>query len=266
MSDGGAVLTELKLGDLRGTIRGIVHSSGLSIYGGRSFWMRRIYLRMHVWRLGEQPVQTRRLLVTLEVPLVTIPLWRRRLAPGATISLVSGGIERLGYRAPEVTMSSFLGAADDPELLEVEASSRKPDILETAEFGRLALDVFGMDYIGRCAWYGLPVELELAGDDEGSVDVTLRHARTLLATWPEWQRRLRKLVARELIPLWLEEHDDEPPIDADILYGRLVLQQVLVMTDGGVLLVMDAGEEFDSDELSVAGTVAGGPTEIIREG
>jgi hypothetical protein len=267
MSDGGGALTELKLGDLQGTIRGIVHSSGLDVYRrDGSFWMRRIYFHIHVWRLGEQPVQTRRLLVTLVVPRVMMPLWRRRLAPGATISFVSGGIERFGSRTPQVPLTTFLGTVDDPELLEVEASSRNPDILETPEFGRLPLDRYGMDYVGQCTWYGLPVELELAGDDEGSVEGTLQHARTLLATWPEWPPRLRKLVARQLIPVWHELHEGEPPIDPDILYARLRLQRLMVMADGAVQLVMEAGEEFDGDDLSVEGTVAAGPTEIYPEG
>jgi hypothetical protein len=256
----------LKIGDLQGTIRGIVHASGLHVYAGSSFWMRRIFFHMHFWRLDGQLVQTKRLLVTLEVSVVMMPLWRRRLAPGATISFVTTGIERIDSRVLQVPMDSFLGAADDPELLEVQASRRKPDILETAEFGRLALDPGGMDYIGQCVWYGRTIELELGGDDEGSVEVTLRHARTLLATWPEWLRGLRELVARELLPLWLDWHDGEPPIDGDTLYWRLTLQRIWVMDDGGVQLVMDAGSEFDNDDLKVEGTVAGGPTEIVPEG
>jgi hypothetical protein len=266
MSDGRAALTELKLGDLRGSIRGIVHSSGLDVYRDGSFWRRRIYFHIHVWRLGEQPVQTRRLLVTVKVPLMAMPLWRRRLTPGAMISFVSGGIERFGSRAPQVPITRFLGTVEDPELLEVEASSQNPAILETPEFGRLPLDRYGMDYVGDSTWYGLPVELELAGDDEGRVEVALEHARTLLATWPEWPPRLRKLVARQLIPVWQEMHEGETPIDPDILYARLRLQRVMVTADGAVQLIMEAGEEFDGDDLTVWGTVADGPTEIYPEG
>jgi len=256
----------MNAGELRGTIRGIVHRTGMRVYPGRDFWTRRIVFQMHVWRLDEQPVQTQFLLVALEALVGTTPLWRQRLAPGAAISFASTGLEPFGCGALQLPLSRYLGPADDRELLEVEASRRLPDFLDTAEFGRLAHEPGGFAYSGRCAWHGRTVLLDLSGDENGKVDATLEHARTLLATWESWEGQLRALVARELLPLWLDWNPDEAPIDADTLYGRLTLERIRVMDDGQVQLSMDAGGEFTDHEIAVDGTVAGGPTEIYPEG
>jgi hypothetical protein len=220
---------------------------------------------MHVWRLDGQPVQTEPLLVALEALVGTTLGWRQRLAPGAAISFVSTGLERFGRGALQLPLCRYLGRADDRELLEVEASRRMPDFLDTAEFGRLVSERGGMGYSGRCAWHGRRVVLDLSVDAE-TVDDVLEHARTLLATWPAWEGKLRALVARELLPLWLDWNPDEAPIDANTLYGRLTLARIWVMDDGQVQLAMDAGEEFTDHEIAVDGTVAGGPEEINLEG
>jgi hypothetical protein len=253
-------------GDLRGTIRGIVHPVGLSVYRGRAFWKRRIVFQMHVWRVDGEPVQTEPLLVALEVPVGTTGRWRQKLAPGTAISFVSTGLERFGRGALQLPLTRFLGAADDGELLEVEASRRLPEYLDTAEFGRLAAGAGMGDYSGPCDWHGKRVELDLSVGDERDVDAPLAHARTLFATWNEWEEKLRALVANNLLPLWLDWNPDEVPIDADTLYGRLTLKGIWVLEDGVVWLSMDAGGQFTDHELAVDGTVAGGPTEINLEG
>jgi hypothetical protein len=259
-------IENVNAGELGGTIRGIVHPTGTRVYPGRRFWTRRIVFQMHVWRLDEQPVQTRPLLDALESPIGTIWRWRQRFAPGAAISFASTGLETFGRGALRLPLSRYLGPADDRELLDVEASRRMPEFLDTAEFGRLVSEPGGFDYSGQCAWHGRTVDIDLSGDEEGDVDATLEHARTLLATWESWEGQLRALVARELLPLWLDWNPDEAPIDADTLYGRLTLQRIWVMDDGQVQLSMDAGEEFTDHEIVVDGTVAGGPEEIHPEG
>jgi hypothetical protein len=259
-------IEDMNAGELRGTIRGIVHPTGMRVYPGRSFWTRRIVFQMHVWRLDGQLVQTKPLLVALEAFVGTTWRWRQRLAPGAAISFASTGLEAFGRGALQLPLSRYLGPADDRELLDVEASRRLPDFLDTPEFGRLSANAGMGDYSGRCAWHGTTLELDISGDEDGNVASALDHARTLLATWEEWEDKLRDLVARELLPLWLDWHADEAPIDADTLYGRLTLERICVMDDGEVQLSMDAREQFTDHEIIVDGTVAGGPTEIYPEG
>ena len=252
---------ELKAGDLRGTIRGVVHPvHGLDVGPGRWFWTRRIRVRTIVWRLDEGPVTTAFLSAFREVPVFAAASWRRRVVPGTVVSFVSRGMVRGEFGNLLLPLTSFLGAASDPELLDAAAPMLRPDVLQTAEFGSLVREPGGGDYSGRCAWHGTVLELTLLGVDRDDV------GGSLAAAWAEWEARLRALVTRELLPLWRDWNPDEKPIDGDTLFGMLPLERIWIMGDGEVQMTMDAGGQFTDHQIMVDGTVEGGPTDIYPEG
>ncbi|HEU4455809.1 MAG TPA: DUF2262 domain-containing protein, partial [Longimicrobium sp.] len=140
------------------------------------------------------------------------------------------------------------------------------DVRETAEFGALVREPGEDDYSCRCDWHGTVLELAISDADSGDVERSLEGARALHAGWAEWEGRLRELVARELLPLWMDWNPDEAPIDADTLFGMIPLERIWIMGDGEVRLTMDAGGQFTDHVLVVDGTVEGGPTDIYPEG
>jgi hypothetical protein len=85
----------MNVGDFRGTVHCVVHPSGISVYPGRRFWMRRIVFSTHAWRVAGQPVRKQAVLVDLEVPVGTAGRWRRKIAPGEAISFESAGIWKM---------------------------------------------------------------------------------------------------------------------------------------------------------------------------
>lgn len=258
---------DLKLGDLRGTIRGVVHpTEGFAVDPGRWFWTRQIRLRMIAWRLDGRPVTPEFLFAVREVPIGTTALWRRRAAPGTVVAFESTGMERGPRGSLRLPLTRFLGAASDPELLDAVAPMLRRDVLETAEFGSLVREPGGADYSGRCAWHGTVLELSLFGADRGEVGRSLADARALHASWAEWEARLRALVTRELLPLWRDWNPDEKPVDGDTLFGMFPIDRIWIMGDGEVQLTMDAGGQFTDHVLTVDGTVEGGPTDIYPEG
>lgn len=253
-------------GDLRGTLRAVVHPSGMNDYPGKRFWTRQLAFSPVAWRLGEGPVRSEPLIVLREIPIGTAGRWRRRIAPGAVISFESSGLERTVHGALRLRMTRFLGPADDPELSAAAAPALTTDVRETAEFGALVRKPGDDIYTGRCDWHGRTVELWVSGEDEGDVEPALKHARALHAGWASWEARLRALTTAELLPLWLDWHAEEPPIDGDALYGMLTLESVWVMDDGTLSLTMDPAGQFTDHTIRVDGSVEGGPEEIDIEG
>ena len=256
----------MNVGDFRGTIRCVVHLSGMRVYPGRRFWSRRIVFQMSAWRVDGQPVREQVLLVDFEALLGMAWRWRRRIAPGEVISFESTGITKMPRGGAFLRLSRFLGPAADPELQEIAAALRKPDVRSTTEFGRLVREPGEDDYSCSCTWHGTTLQLDLSPDDEGDVGATLAHARALHAGWERWEGQLRALVAGELLDLWKDWNADEPPIDGETLYGRLTLRRIWVMDDGAVQLEMDAGGQFTDHEVVIDGTVRGGPKEANLEG
>jgi len=253
----------MNVGDFRGTIHCVVHPTGISVYPGQRFWMRRIVFATHAWRVNGQPVRKQPLLVDLEVLVGTAARWRRRIAPAEVISFESVGIWKMPRGGAFLRLSRFLGPAADPELQEIAAAARKPDVRST-EFGELIAKP-GEDYSCTCVWHGRPVTLELSPEEE-DVDVTLAATRRLDAEWDRWEGQLRALVAGKLLNLWRDWHADEPPIDGETLYGRLTLERIWVMDGGQVQLMMGAGGQFTDHTIVVDGTVEGGPEDIYPEG
>jgi hypothetical protein len=233
------------------------------VYPGHRFWNRRIVFQTNAWRVDGQPVRKQFVLVDFETPLGTVARWQPRIAPGEVISFESTGIWKMPRGGAFLRLSRFLGPAIDPELQEIAAAARKPDVRST-EFGELVAKP-GEDYSCTCVWHGTPVTLDLSPDEE-DVEATLAAARRLHAEWGRWEGQLRALVTGELLPLWKDWHADEDPIDGDTLYGRLTLERIRVMDDGQVQLMMDAGGQFTDHEIVVDGTVEGGPEDIYPEG
>jgi hypothetical protein len=258
---------DLNAGDLRGTVRGVVHpTSGLRVWPGRWFWTRRIRFDLIAWRLDEQPVSVGMLSVVCEVALGTTASWRRRIAPGTVVSFRSTGIELGPHGHPLLPLATFLGAASDPELLEAAAPVLKEDTRVTAEFGTLTRAPGAEEYSGRCDWHGTLLELSLSGAEAGDIEASLEQARALHAGWTRWEGRLRELVTRELFPLWRDWNADEAPIGGDALFRLLTLERVWITGDGSVQLTIDAGGQFTDHELVVDGTVEDGPTDVGLEG
>ena len=261
------MLNNLNVGDLRGTIRGVVHpTNGLGVVPGRWFWTRGIRLGMIAWRLNEQPVRPEFLFAVREVPFGTVGWWRRRIVPGTVVSFTSTGLRKGPRGSLLLPLTTFLGAASDPELLDAVAPLLREDTRVTAEFGTLVCRPGEDDYSVVCDWHGTRLELSLSAGETGGVEASLAQARALHAAWARWERRLRELVTRELLPLWKDWNADEAPIDGDALFRLLTLERIWITGDGVMQLMMDAGGQFTDHSLWVDGTVEEGPTEIYPVG
>jgi hypothetical protein len=254
----------LQAGELRGTIRAVVHKGPVSIYPGSFPWNRRIVFTPVVWRHEGGPVRKETIFVYRHVMVGTANLWRARLRPESLIAFESAGIEVMDKGGRRLRMTRLLGEPSDPELEAAAAAIFAPLVIKTKEFGRLT-GVAG-EVEGRCDWHGTSVTLELVGDADGEMAGVLAHARNLYAGWPAWEAQLSALVTREILPLWIDWNPDEPPIDGDTLYRRLTLKSVWVAADGELRLALDAGDEFIDHEIAIDGTVGGGPASFDLEG
>jgi hypothetical protein len=238
---------------------GVVHPSGAAgaQYPPEKEWTLRFALKP--WRQAGGELDERELSISKPVPEKSLREYMRLIQPYDVVRAKVRFSDEL-----TATLLEFLGKDDsDEDLAERAAELQQPVTMEVDSFGTLTLDRRVGWWETEQAWTGMSVRLSVSPDEDGKVDAAVKTAQTLWRNQSEWDERLRARAIDDLLTLknenWREESEAE--VTPQEFARRMKPESVTVQPNGEFDFWFEDGDLFLGHGVSVAGSLAEGPTE-----
>jgi hypothetical protein len=126
-----------------------------------------------------------------------------------------------------------------------------PLTIEDSVLGMLTRGRHGMDFGATIVALGRGVSISVAVDTQGSWEVALRRAVTVVRQLDAYVARAKEHAVSELLELkndgWL--HDGEPPVSAEAFQGLMQLEGLTFYHEGSVVLYFEDGENAERSGL-----------------
>jgi len=248
---------------------GVVEAMGTG--GGRSrgeeLWTLRT--TFEAWRVHGAALQTRPLRISGKVTDADLKKLQALLPPYAIFRIHARVINESPFGGPEALFERVLGFDDsDAELNQFAANLQKPVTFDDPMFGTFTLDRRINWFIGKAAWKGGEIKINLEGKETRAVRAALKTAQALWQSQTEWDQRVRDYAVMRLLERknddWLGEGEDE--VSSDQFKARMKLESVTTRPDGEFDFWFDDGNLFWGHAIQISGNLSTGPTHADTPG
>lgn len=151
----------------------------------------------------------------------------------------------------------------DPELKAILEEQKKPVTLEADGLGTFTLSRTMNWFQAEVDWAGQPVQL-IFGRDEDQ-DGSLTAARALLEDREDWDLRVRRFAAQQLLEQVNGALQEGDSVTEEQLLDSLEAESVQVFADGAVEFWLHDDELLWGRAIHVTGTLADGPVQAELE-
>jgi hypothetical protein len=250
-------------------ILGVIGPNGAtgSSYGPNTGW--EIGFELAVWRITAASIQPHPLYVRRKIPREDLAGFQAMIKPYSVVRLRARVATDSQFNRPEGLLEAFIGVDDsDGELANFATELQKPVIHHDPEFGTFTLDRRTNHFLGTATWLGFPVRLDVLAEAAGDLEAGLRTAHSLCQSQIGWDKRVRDLIARELLPLkndtWLAK--DETRLTPDYFTQRITLDSISIWGEGSFDFWHNDGDMFGGHAIRTQGDLTAGPTHTGLEG
>lgn len=247
---------------------GLVDVSGVSGGSLPGETLSRMSVGLDAWRIGDGPVQTKRLLVRRMVPRDEITHWMQQFGMENIVRLRARVSEENVFGSPQALMEEFAGRAEDHGLREYQRQLRIPIVHNDPTLGNLTWSRRSDWFEGNAkwragrAWFATRVRVCLSTGTAENLPAALRVAHALWADQSGWDDRVRNYAVEKLLELkndnWLGE--GESPLTAKQFLKRMKLETVSVDADGSFEFWHNDGGLFLGHSIRICGSLTEGPT------
>ncbi len=152
-------------------------------------------------------------------------------------------------------------AATYPELESIAQELQRPIELMSA-LGRLRYERAYGRYVGRAAWSGKEVKINLHCADPAHTNSVLQVASSLFNAQSEWSRRVQEFAVEKLLRLkneaWISEGEER--VSAEDFRSRMTLTSITIEETGRFTFWHHDGDLFWGHAIQVSGDITNGPT------
>lgn len=152
----------------------------------------------------------------------------------------------------------------DPDLKAILEEQKKPVTFWEEGLGTFTLNRQVNWFETEADWLG--TEISLVFDREEDRAGCVANAKALLASAPDWDRRVREYAAEKLTSLANDWAEDEEEITREGFMERMEPESVEVRADGSFEFWFTDGEMFYGHSIHVTGNLADGPRTAQMEG
>ena len=152
----------------------------------------------------------------------------------------------------------------DPDLKAILEEQKKPVTFWEEGLGTFALDRRVDWFETSIDWLGSSVSLTFDKDEDRAE--TLRRAKDLLASAPDWDRRVREYAAADLLDCANDWAEDEEEITREQFIQRMELESIEIRADGSFEFWFADGDMFYGHSIHVSGDMEHGPDRADMEG
>lgn len=190
---------------------------------------------------------------------------RRRVRPDDIIRFRA----RVSEDGKRLLLVNLPESAFEENLSDILEEQKKPVSFEAEGLGVFTLDRQVNWFETEVDWLG--TQISLVFDKEENRDDALQTARALLASAGDWDLRVRKYAADDLLSSandWAEQMEDEEPqeITKEQFMERMELESIEVRADGGFHFWFADGDMFYGHSIHISGDLEHGPDEANMEG
>ncbi|HBL44088.1 DUF2262 domain-containing protein [Gimesia sp.] len=249
------------------TIVGLVGERGA---GGASFlgedW--KLILSLVAWKKSSGELSQEELRVEFPLPEESVSQYMSEIDPFAIVKIKARCAQHPNGFLQAVASEIISTNESDSDLKQIVEERQVPIIIEDPQFGPLTLNRVLDRFSGSVLWDDVDISLELSCDETGSIQESLTVARKLWEQQSDWADQVKDFAVLELLERknngWLEE--DQPEVTAEAFKKRMVLESILIYSDGEFEFWHDDGDLFWGHAIQVSGNLTEGLTYVDTPG
>ena len=227
-------------------------------FRGQSFWT--MACEVVAWRVGQLPVERRRLMIRRRGQQGQLDVYRSQLTPYSIFRIGARLLDEPGGEPQALLEKVLAEETGDTELAAFAREQQQPVFHDDADLGRFELDR-RLDWFSRSMLWGTSsVKVNLATDEHGQISSALEVARELWKEQAAWSEKVGQFAASRLLDLknddWLAS--GETTLSVSDFAGRLRMESVVVEADGDYEFWLDDGGLFAGHSILVRGSVSDG--------
>ncbi len=238
----------------------VVGPSGASsaTFRGQAFWT--MTCAVIGWRVGQRPMERRRLMIRRRGQRGELDAFRSQLKPYSVFRIKARLLDEPDSE-PQALLEQVLGEeTGDAELAALAHEQQQPVFHDDADLGRFEFDRRLNWYSRSLPWDGSTAKLNLTADDKGQISSALNVAKELWKAQAAWSEKVGKFAAAQLVSLkndsWLDS--GEAPLTESDFAGKVQMESVIVDPDGACEFWLKDGGLFAGHSILVRGSVSDG--------